>query len=227
MRPVKSKELRARPRCVKVPLMKSMMLLVKSPAYFLVMSHNLAMDLKMTEEWVLKFKEEFLQEVCEIHQIEFQTLPTNIVALYKNIFEIDYKISILRKRMRIMVLSMTQNQQDVVRLKELDAEEKLKECNPEDEVVEEPPVIGESGLRLEVEQTFQEMLKTVKLSDNSILSDRILDPIEEVYQSPTMLPVMREDLLPKPIRIFSDHVLIRANQQREDTPSSAQQGWAR
>jgi hypothetical protein len=32
---------------------------------------------KMTEEWVLKFKEEFLQEVCEIHQIEIQTLPTN------------------------------------------------------------------------------------------------------------------------------------------------------
>jgi hypothetical protein len=39
------KKLRARPRCVKVPLMKSMMLLEKSPAYFLVMSHNLAMDL--------------------------------------------------------------------------------------------------------------------------------------------------------------------------------------
>jgi hypothetical protein len=32
---------------------------------------------EMTEEWVLKFKEEFLQEVCEIHQIEIQTLPTN------------------------------------------------------------------------------------------------------------------------------------------------------
>jgi hypothetical protein len=39
------KKLRARPRCVKVPLMKSMMLLEKSPAYFLVMSHNLAMEL--------------------------------------------------------------------------------------------------------------------------------------------------------------------------------------
>jgi hypothetical protein len=91
----------------------------------------------------------------------------------------DYKKSSLKWMFRgIMVLSMTQNQQDVVRLKELDAEEKLKERNPEDEVVEEPPVIGESGLSLEVEQTFQEMFKTVKLSDNSILSDRILVPIE-------------------------------------------------
>jgi hypothetical protein len=91
----------------------------------------------------------------------------------------DYKKSSLKWMFRgIMVLSITQNQLDVVLLKELDAEEKLKERNPEDEVVEEPPVIGESGLSLEVAQTFQEMFKTVKLSDNSILSDRILVPIE-------------------------------------------------
>jgi hypothetical protein len=49
--------------------------------------------------------------------------------------------------------------------------------------VEEPPVMSESGMSLEVKKTFQEILKTVQLSENSILSDRILEPIEEVNNS--------------------------------------------
>ncbi|XP_046637597.1 uncharacterized protein LOC124315904 [Daphnia pulicaria] len=96
-------------------------------------------------------------------------------------FLADYKKrSLMWMFMSTMVVSMTQNKKVVTSLKDLDAEEQLKDPKPEDEVVE-PPVIGESGMSVEMEETYKNMMKTFVLSDSPILSDRIMKLIDEVY----------------------------------------------
>ncbi|EFX73864.1 hypothetical protein DAPPUDRAFT_109399 [Daphnia pulex] len=51
----------------------------------------------MAENYLSLIKTDYLNECCEEHKIIFGTLPRNIVNLYKEIFEIDYTIFILRQ----------------------------------------------------------------------------------------------------------------------------------
>lgn len=93
----------------------------------------------------------------------------------------DYKQrSLMWMLMGVMILSMTQNKKVVTSLQDLDAEEQLKEPKPVNAETEVEPVKGESGMSLEMEETYKNMMATYVLSDSPALSDRILKLILEV-----------------------------------------------
>ncbi|EFX81341.1 hypothetical protein DAPPUDRAFT_242233 [Daphnia pulex] len=89
----------------------------------------------------------------------------------------DYKKrSLMLMFMGIMVLSFVLNKKTLTKLDEMDAEERLKEPK----VSDEEKVKGESGMSLDVEESMRNMMSSQKLSDNPVLTDRILRLIDEV-----------------------------------------------
>ncbi|KAI9561522.1 hypothetical protein GHT06_012481 [Daphnia sinensis] len=90
----------------------------------------------------------------------------------------DYKKrSLMWMLMGIVVMSAALNEKAVNDLHERDAEEKLKEPKS---VADAETVKGESGFSLELEETMKNMAANRKLSDNPMLTDRLVKLISEV-----------------------------------------------
>ncbi|KAK4001916.1 hypothetical protein OUZ56_003781 [Daphnia magna] len=116
----------------------------------------------------------------------FDTLTTDLRLLGVSLDDYNWQdfLDDYKKRsqmwmlMGIVVLSAALNKTAVNDLQELDAEEKLK--GPKPSGTDAEPVKGETGFSLELEETMKNMMATRKLSDNPILTDRLVKLISEV-----------------------------------------------
>ncbi|XP_057377312.1 uncharacterized protein LOC130698641 [Daphnia carinata] len=117
----------------------------------------------------------------------FDTLTTDLRLLgisldnysWQHFLEDYKKRSLMWMLIGVMIVSMTQNKKVVTSLQDMDADEQLKEPKPVNEEMDVEPVKGESGMSLEMEETYKNMMATYVLSDSPALSDRILKLILE------------------------------------------------